>query len=377
MVHFDTIVLGGGTMGTAAAWELGKRGERALVLEQFGHVHSLGSHSGYTRIIRHAYSEGADYVPLVLRADELWMELEAAAGTTVYHRVGGIELAAPGHTQAETARASAIEHKLDYEWLDGAEVRRRWPMFNAPDDWVAGYGARSGFLDVETALHALGDQARIFGVKIRDNEAVRSWSLDGAGVRVETDQDHYTAERLIVTAGAWAASMLPELRLPLEVRRKVLFWLEVEDESAFQPDEMPVFITDTPHGEIYGFPIWGRPGLKIARHDGGIASDPDNLDRTVGDREADDVLGLAQELFTGVTGKVLESAVCMYTVTPDEAFIVDRHPEHEQVTIAAGFSGHGFKFATAIGEHLADLALDPFVNPYPFLSCGRFVRQTG
>ncbi len=373
MAHFDTIVLGGGTMGTATAWELGKRGERALVLEQFGHVHSNGSHSGYTRIIRHAYSEGADYVPLVLRADELWMDLERTANTTVYHRVGGLELAAPGHTQAETARASAIQHNLDYEWVDGAEVRRRWPMIKAPDDWVAGYGARSGFLDVESALHALGDQARVFGVKIREHERARSWSIDGEGVRVTTDQDAYTADRLILTAGAWSRSLMAELRLPLEVRRKVLFWLEVEDESLFQPDDMPVFITDTAHGEIYGFPIWGRPGLKIARHDGGRATDPDAPDRTVAANEADDVIQLARSLFPGVTGTVLDSAVCMYTVTPDEAFIVDRHPDYPQVSIAAGFSGHGFKFATSVGEHLADLALDPFVQPLPFLSIDRLV----
>ncbi len=372
MTHFDTIVLGGGTMGTAAAWELGKRGERALVLEQFDHVHSLGSHSGYTRIIRHAYSEGAEYVPLVLRADELWMELEASTGERVFHRVGGLELSAPGHEQVQTAKASADVYKLDYEIIDGAEVRRRWPMFQVPDDWQAGYGARSGFLDVELALHGMGDQARILGVKIHQNEPARSWAIDGDGVRVTTDKDTYTADRLIITAGAWAGQALRELGLPLEVRRKVLFWLEVEDEGRFQPDEMPVFITDSHHGEIYGFPIWGRSGLKIARHDGGIPSDPDALDREVAADEADDVIGLARAIFPGVTGKVLESAVCMYTMTPDTHFIVDRHPEYAQVTIGAGFSGHGFKFASAIGEQLVDLSQDPFFKPLPILSLDRF-----
>jgi monomeric sarcosine oxidase len=372
-MHFDTIVLGGGTMGTAAAWELGKRGERALVLEQFTHVNALASHSGYTRIIRHAYAEGADYVPLVLRADELWMELEAEIGETVYHRVGGLEIMAPGHTQPLEAKASAEAHGLDYEWLDGAEVRRRWPTISIGDDWQAGYGARSGFLDVETAMHGMGDQARILGVKFREEEPARGWSIDGEGVRVTTDKGSYTADKLIVSAGAWAGTMLADIGLPLEVRRKVLFWLEVEDESKFQPDDLPVFMTDTRHGNIYGFPIWGRPGLKIARHDGGVPSDPDQLDRNVEVGEADDVIALAQEIFPGVTGRVLESAVCMYTVTPDEHFIVDRHPEHSQVAIAAGFSGHGFKFASAIGEHLVDLVQDPFIKPLPILAAGRFV----
>ena len=374
MAHFDTIVIGGGSMGTAAAWELGKRGERALVLEQFGHVHTQGSHSGYTRVIRHAYSEGADYVPLVLRADELWMELEAAIGERVYHRVGGLELTAPGFDQAHTARASAKAHNLDYEWIDGAEVRRRWPQIQVPDDWEAGYGARSGFLDVEMALHGMADQARILGVKIRENEPARSWTVDGEGVRVTTDQGEYTADRLIITVGAWAGEVLADAGLPLEVRRKVLFWLEVEDESLFQPDDMPVFMTDSSFGGIYGFPIWGRPGLKIARHDGGIPTDPQSIDRTVRAGEADDVIGLAQSIFPGVTGKVLDSAVCMYTMSPDEHFIVDRHPEHPQVAIGTGFSGHGFKFASAIGEHLVDLLEDPFAKPMPILAIDRFAN---
>jgi len=372
MTHFDTIVLGGGTMGTAAAWELGKRGERALVLEQFSHVHSLGSHSGYTRVIRHAYNEGADYVPLVLHADELWMELEAETDQLIYHRVGGLEMIAPGYDGAIRARETAIIHNLDYEWLDGAEIRNRWPTLRVPDSWQAGYGARSGFLDVETALHALGDQARILGVKIREDEPVRAWEPDGEGVRVTTDASTYTADRLIVTAGAWNARMLSQLGLPLEVRRKVLFWLEVENESLFVPGEIPVFMSDSDWGSIYGFPIWERSGLKIARHDGGATADPETLDRVVRAGEEDDVVGLARDIFPGVTGNVIESAVCMYTVTPDENFIVDRHPEYPQVTIGAGFSGHGFKFATAIGEQLAALSLEPMVSPMPMFAIDRF-----
>jgi N-methyl-L-tryptophan oxidase len=370
--HYETIVLGGGTMGTAAAWELGKRGERALVLEQFEHVHDRGSHSGQTRIIRHAYAEGPDYIPLVLRADELWMELEESSGVKVFHRVGGLELAAPGFDHARLAKEAAAQHDVPLEWIDAAEVRRRWPVFILPDDWEAGYGARSGFLDVEPALQAMGDQARINGVKIHENEAVQSWEIDGEGVRITTADETYTADRLIITAGAWAAKMLGELGLPLEVRRKVLFWLEVEDESLFQPERMPVYISDSSLGEIYGFPVYDQPGLKIARHDGGTLADPDHLDRDVQSGEEADVVALAQQLFPGVTGKVVSSAVCMYTMTPDANFIVDRHPEHPNVVIGAGFSGHGFKFATAIGEYLVDLATDDMVQPLPILAIDRF-----
>ncbi len=370
--HFDTIVIGGGTMGTAAAWELGKRGDKALVLEQFTHVHSLGSHSGQTRIIRHAYAEGPDYIPLVLRADELWVELEEEARTKVFHRVGGLELSAPGGEHARLARDAAAEHNVPFEWLTAEETRRRWPMFNLPDGWEVLYGADSGFLNVEPALQAMGDQARVHGVRIQEEEPVQSWRADGEGVRVTTAEGEYTADKLIVTAGAWASRMLGELGLPLQVRRKVLFWLEVEDESRFDPVHMPVYVSDSELGSIYGFPIFGQLGLKIARHDGGTPADPDTLDREVRPGEETDPLAFAQSIFPGVTGNVVKSAVCMYTMTPDEHFIVDRHPEHANIAIGAGFSGHGFKFATAVGEALVDLVSEPLAKPMPILAIDRF-----
>ena len=157
--HHDVIVIGGGTMGTAAAWALGKRGGRTLVLERFGHVHAMGSHSGKTRIIRHAYAEGAEYVPLVQRADALWLELEQATGRKILHRTGGLDMAAPGEDQARDARRSAEHWGLPFEWLTGDEVRRRWPQFQIPDDWDACYSPQAGFLDVEPALHGLAGSA--------------------------------------------------------------------------------------------------------------------------------------------------------------------------------------------------------------------------
>ena len=370
--HFDVIVLGGGTMGTAAAWELGKRGEKALVLEQFSHVHSLGSHSGQTRIIRHAYAEGPDYIPLVLRADELWVELEEETRTKVLHRVGGLEIATPGGGHAQAARDAAAEHNVPFEWITAEETRKRWPMFGIPDNWEVGFGPTSGFLNVEPALHAMGDQARVLGVKIREEEPVQSWAVDGEGVRVKTGEGEYTADRLIVTAGAWAGRMLADLGLPLQVLRKVLFWLEVEDESKFDPAIMPVYVSDSHLGEIYGFPVFGQRGLKIARHDGGTPAEPDALDRVVKPGEEDDVATFAKAFFPGVTGGVVKSAVCMYTMTPDGDFIVDRHPEHSNIAIGTGFSGHGFKFATAVGEALVDLVSEPLAKPLPILAIDRF-----
>jgi monomeric sarcosine oxidase len=375
MPDYSTIVIGGGTMGSAAAWELGKRGERALVFEQFGHVHGFGAHSGKTRIIRHAYSEGADYVPLVLRADDLWVELEAASGQKVLHRVGGLEMSAPGNPHTEQMRYSAETHNVPYEVLEPAEVQRRWPQFAVSDDWDAIFCPRSGFLVVEPALKALGALARALGVEIRENEPVRAWGATDNGAWVKTDEVTYTADRLIITAGAWSTALLADLDLALTVKRKTLFWLEVERPERFSTERFPIFIADWPGTEFYGFPIFEEPGLKVAVHTGGQQTNPDNVDRTVHDEEKDDVLPAAQRLFDGVTGRVLSNMVCLYTMSADEDFIVDRHPRWPHVVFGAGFSGHGFKFATAIGEHLADLAFDSTVQPYSILSLGRLAEN--
>ncbi|GIW03937.1 MAG: N-methyltryptophan oxidase [Thermomicrobiales bacterium] len=372
MTTYDVIVAGGGTMGTAAAWALGKRGVRVLVLEQFSHVHTLGAHGGKTRVIRHAYAEGPEYIPLVLRADELWCQLGDEIGETVLHRVGALEMAAPGYTHARRARDSAAAHSVPFEWLEPAEVRRRWPAFRIPDDWEAGFGARSGFLVVEPALHGMATLARRLGVTIREHEPVTVWGATPDAVWVETQHGRYEAARLIVTAGAWAGKVLADLGLPLTIQRKILWWLDVEDPSWFAPERFPVFITDSPHGEIYGFPIFQQPGLKIANHAGGEPCDPDTVDRTAREGENTDVVGLARWFFPGVTNRVVSSAVCLYARTPDSHFILDRHPRRPQVIIAAGFSGHGFKFAPAIGEHLADLALDAATQPYPLFALTRF-----
>lgn len=369
---FEVIVLGGGTMGTAAAWELGKRGVRALVLEQFGHVHALGAHGGKTRIIRHAYAEGAEYVPLVQRADELWLELEEEAGVRVLVRCGGLELAAPGFGHAENARRSAERHGLPHETMTPAEASRRWPAVRVPDGWDVLFSPQAGFLLTEPALHSLGDGARRRGVEIRTDEPVRGWSSDGEGVAVRTDRATYRADRLIVTAGAWSSPMLAGLGLPLTVLRKVLWWLAVADAAPFAPDRFPVFIADSALGEIYGFPIWEHAGLKIADHAGGEPTSPDAVERAVGDEEGGNVVALARQLFPLATERVVESTVCLYTMTPDHDFVVDRYPGQERVVIGAGFSGHGFKFATAVGELLVRLALEPGAETLPRLALGRF-----
>lgn len=372
MTHYDVIVLGGGTMGIAAAWELARRGKRALVLEQFSLVHDRGAHSGQTRIFRHAYAEGPEYIPLVMRADTLWMALEAEAQTTVLHRVGGLEMAAPGYLHAQRAKASAAQYGIDFQWLTPAEVRHTWPMIHIPDDWQAGFGAGAGFLDIEPALHAMIRLAQRAGVELRSHTPAIAWGASSQGAWVRTADGQYDAEALIVTAGAWAGSMLGQLGLPLTIQRKVLWWLQVENPALYAPGRFPVFITDSAHGEIYGFPIYQQSGLKIANHAGGDPTDPDHVERLVRDDEKQDVVSLAAWFFEGVTPQALHSTVCLYALTPDAHFIIDRHPEWRHVIIGAGFSGHGFKFTPAIGEHLVSLALDDNVQPHALFSLSRF-----
>ena len=371
MTHYDVIVLGGGTMGSAAAWELGKRGERAMVLEQFGHVHRNGAHSGETRVIRHAYAEGAGYVPLVQRADQLWVELEAASGKHVFHRVGTLELAGPGQSHARRAKASADEHGIAFEWLNPDEIRRRFPQFVVGDDWESGYGSDAGFLDVNTALHAFGDQARSLGVEIREHEAVEGWGATDQGVWVGTRHGRYSADRLIVTAGAWSGRIMAELGPPLRILRKTLFWFDVEPAADYEEGAFPVFIIDHEGWEFYGFPRFGQPGVKAANHAGGTETTPESVVRSVSEAEMGEIGTFAASVIRGATGQVLNATTCLYTSTPDEDFVIDRHPSHANVVFGAGFSGHGFKFASAIGEHLVQLSAGE-VESLPLFALGRF-----
>ncbi len=372
---FDVIIIGGGTMGTAAAWALGRRGIKTLVLEQFQHVHSLGSHGGETRIIRHAYAESPEYVPLVLRADHLWQELEAETDEQILVRCGGVEVAAPGYDHARNARASADEHGLAYEWLLPAEATARWPGFQVPDDWDVLYSLDSGFLLTEPALRGMAAVAADSGAVILENTPATTWGAEQDRVWVQAGSDQYDAEALIITAGAWAGRLLGALGIPIEVRRKTLWWQRLKDLDAYRPERFPVFISDSAAGEIYGFPVFGTQGLKIANHAGGEPTDPDLVDRTTRPGENRDCLNLAAQLLPGVMSGVVKSAVCLYAMTPDTDFIVDRDPRTARVVFGAGFSGHGFKFAPAIGELLADLVVNPASAPIPRLRFSRFAAE--
>ncbi len=371
---FDVIVLGGGTMGSGAALALARRGQRVLVLEQFTTPSTMASHSGRTRIIRQAYFESPDYVPMVRAADRMWVAIGEEVGRTLLHRCGGLDISAPGQTQAESAGRSAAQWDVPYESLDGAEVNRRWPQFHLPDDWTACYSPVTGFLDVDPGLMAMRSLAERAGAVWHEHEPALSWEATASGVGVTTANGSYSADRLVVSAGAWAATALAGLGLPLTVRRKLLWWYEMDDRAAYTAERFPVLIAGMPGCQLYVIPISGDdPGLKAGDHAGGDVTVADELRREIDDDEAESVTAAMRTLVHGV-GAISHRQVCMYTMTPDEDFIVDRHPQHANVTFAAGFSGHGFKFAPAMGEHLADLSSDPTAQPLPHIALARLAH---
>jgi sarcosine oxidase len=309
------------------------------------------------------------------RADELWCDLGDQLGLDIVHRAGILEMDSPGTHHSHNARDAARKHGIPYEWLTAGEIRRRWPAFHPPNGWEGGYSDRAGFLDVEPALKGMAALASRGPVKIVEHARVTDWSVEPGAFKVVAGGTVHLAERLIVTSGSWSSQMLKSLGLPLTVVRKVLFWLDVESPAQFRPGVFPVFAADTGTSEVYGFPVHGLPGMKVADHLGGQVTTPDTADRSADPSEARSILDCTRYLLPGVSSRVLSSVVCLYTRTPDEHFIIDRHPQHPEVTIAAGFSGHGFKFATVVGEHLADLALDAGAQPYGLFRIDRFASH--
>lgn len=359
MAHgtYDVIVLGLGGMGSSAAFELARRGRRVLGLEQYTLGHDRGSSHGQTRIIRKAYFEHPSYVPLVRRAYERWYDLEQLQGKRLFTECGCLSIGTPDSALVAGVRRAAAEHNLPIDTLSATELRRRFPAFNYDDNHIGVLERDAGFLNVEDCVTCYATEARTLGAHLRTGTPVLSWQATANGVIVRTDGQEFAADRLVITAGAWAGRVLADLGLPLTVRRKVLLWYGTSDPSLYRRDVFPVYMTDLPEGFYYGFPVLDGNGHKVARHDGGhIVSDPATVERTVTtDDEADSRAFLRNHL-PGVNGPLRNSKVCLYTLTPDEHFVIGVHPEHSQVSIAAGFSGHGFKFASVVGEILADLA---------------------
>jgi sarcosine oxidase len=354
---FDVIVIGVGGMGSAAACELARRGRRVLGLEQFTVGHDQGSSHGHTRIIRKAYYEHPDYVPLVQRAYQRWYDLEQRQGRHLLTECPCLSLGPPDGELIAGVRESAARHHLPIENLSAAEVRKRYPMFHVSDQTAGVLERSAGFLYVDECVQAYAREAKKLGATIREHEPVISWSAHGNAVVVETATNRYSAERLVLTAGPWMGRLLAALGARLTVMRQVVFWFGTRDDRLFRRDVFPVYIAETPDGPFYGLPMLDSHGVKVARHYGAPElQDPAAVDRNVSLADEAVVQRFLSSYLPAVEGPLGRASVCLYTLTHDRHFLIDVHPEHPNVVFAAGFSGHGFKFASAVGEILADLA---------------------
>jgi sarcosine oxidase len=359
--RYDAIVIGLGGMGSATAFHIARRGQRVLGLEQFGLLHDRGSSHGLTRIIRLAYHEHPSYVPLLRRAYELWHELERLSGEQLLVTTGSIEGGPEDGPTFQGALEAARLHALRHEVLDVDDLRRRFPAYGDfdPSTRVV-LQPDGGFLLAERTLLAHTNQALQRGAELRYHEPVLDWEpIADGGVRVATERATYEADRLVICAGAWAGRLVPSVS-PLAVpERQVLAWLQPTRPELFTPERFPVFLVDVEEGNYYGFPEHDVPGFKFGRyHHLREPMDPDDPDRATHPEDEAILRAFAARYFPEGAGPTILLKACIFTNSPDEHFLIDKLPDAPEVSIAAGFSGHGYKFCSLVGEVMADLALD-------------------
>lgn len=371
--EFDTIVVGVGGMGSATCFELARRGQRVLGLDQFPLVHDRGSSHGESRIIRKAYFEHPDYVPLLHRAYELWHELERSTNRTLFHPTGLVLSGPPQGDTIRGARMSAAQYGLELHNLTAAEARRRFAGFEFPDEHEVAFEPGAGTLFVEACVQAHVDEAIRFGAALHGNEPVVDWSTDGETVRVRTGVREYRARRLVLTAGAWASSLLADVGFPFRVLRKFVAWFPTRTDQYLAANGQPTFYYEMPSGAFYGFPSFDGKTVKVAEHTGGqIVVDPKNVDRECHASDLDRLHDFIKVQLPNVDLQPARHSVCMYTMSPDQHFVIDMHPRFANVVFAAGFSGHGFKFCPVVGQVLADLVETQTTTlPISFLACQR------
>ncbi len=357
--RFNTIVVGLGTMGSAAAYYLARRGKRVLGLEKFDIPHDQGSYQGYTRIIRMPYYEHPSYVMLLKRAYELWYEIEREAGQKLLHITGSLDIGPADSWVFKGALRSAMEYELDHEVLTGLELARRYPGYQLPHEIMALYQPDGGFLTPEGCVVSYCFEALKQGAELHGREGVAHWEAlpGGEGVRVYTERAIYEADSLVITAGAWNDEMLGFLRGLAVPELQVLAWFQPERPEYFTSETFPVFNLLVDEGRYYGFPVHGVPGFKIGKyHHLEERGHPDQLRREVMDLDEAILRDCVARYFPTAGGPLLTLKSCMFTNAPDGHFLIDLHPEYPQVSYASACSGHGFKFGSVIGEILADLA---------------------
>ncbi len=357
--QYDTIVVGVGAMGSAACYALAQRGKRVLGIDRFGIPNSMGSSHGYTRIIRLAYYEHPSYVVLLRRAYELWRDLQTAAGEQLLHRTGSIDAGLPDSWVFKGSLESCLLHDLPHEVLDARELHARFPGYVLPAGTLALLQPDGGFLAPDRCIVAHVRGAQALGAEIHGREQVLEWKAGGGRVRVRTNRATYEAESLVLSVGAWTGDLVVELAGKAVPERQVLAWFQPLRPEYFQPETFPVFNLAVEEGRFYGFPVFAVPGFKCGRYGHFGESGPaDTMDRSVHDRDERVLRQLATRYFPDSSGPTMNLDTCMFTNTNDGHFVIDLHPSYPQVSIASPCSGHGFKFASVVGEIMADLAHD-------------------
>jgi sarcosine oxidase len=367
--RWDVIVTGLGAMGSAAVRELARRGLRVLGLDRYAPPHAHGSTHGRTRIIREAYFEHPAYVPLVQRAERLWMELEREAGAPLFVRTGGLMIGPEHGELVRGARASAEQHGLAHELLTSAEVRRRFPALAPESHAVALLEPRAGVLFPEACVRALLASAARHGAELRIGEAMLSWRVEGAAVRVATAMGEHVADRVVLALGPWLPEFLNGAQIQLQVERQMQHWFTPRARAEeFSPDNLPIALWETSERMFYTIPDFGD-GVKIAVHHDGEITDPQRVRRTVTEQEDARARELLDRFLPDAGCELRDHAVCLYTNTTDGHFVIDHHPVHHEAVIASPCSGHGFKFATVVGEIVAKMAADEPVEDLSLFHC--------
>ncbi|MDX2047014.1 MAG: N-methyl-L-tryptophan oxidase [Chitinophagaceae bacterium] len=380
--QYDVIVIGAGSMGASACYFLAARGHKVLGLEQFNVPHEKGSHAGQSRIIRKAYFEHPDYVPLLERAYYNWRQIEEKTGIQLYHETGLLYHGKPGHVVLKGTTHAASLHHIPLHHLSPGQSSKQFPQFKLPEGFTSFIESAAGFITPEKAISTYIAEAVKNGASIRTNEKVLDWKKEKEHIKVVTSKETFYCKKLVVTAGAWAGKLAPQLKPQLKVTRQIVAWMKPLKPALFSLENFPCWvIADEDRGVYYGFPMLpndrfdGPAGLKVAHHFPGAENDPDNVNRNISKEDEEDIRYALQKYLPAANGELLEFKTCLYTYSKDENFIIDHLPGYNgDVTIACGFSGHGFKFVSVVGEILADLAMEGKTKlPVDFLKLGRFV----
>jgi sarcosine oxidase len=354
--HYDVIVVGIGGMGSATVYQLARRGLKVLGLERYSIPNQMGSSHGMTRIMRLAYYQNPAYVPLVRRAYDLWRSLQDETGEQILYVTGSIDAGPKGSRIVEGSRKSCELNGLPYEILTSSELTARFPGYRLPPEILAVLQPDGGFLLPERCIVSHVTMAQAHGACIHAHEQVLNWKPSGNGVQVTTDRATYFADRLVITSGAWSSKLIDGLSKVIVPERQVMVWFQPRRPELFTPERFPVFNLMVEEGHYYGCPIFGVPGFKFGRsHHLSEKVDPDTINRECNLHDEQVIRKYAELFFPEGAGPTMALATCMYANTADENFIIDIYPDYPQVSFAAGFSGHGFKFCSLVGEIMADL----------------------